>query len=120
MIENFDYLSDEELQNLISSTEESGMMQAPPDFENSVIQTISFRNKQKEYKRFRFQVCMAMAAAILFMFVVPAFIGDNSISNITTDFSNHSTAVEMDNSFLSDILSNHSFSNAITGLDIIK
>ena len=37
MNEEFEYLSDEELQKLINETESAGLLQAPPDFEASVM-----------------------------------------------------------------------------------
>ncbi len=37
MNDKFEYLSDEELQKLISDTEASGLLQAPPSFEKTVL-----------------------------------------------------------------------------------
>ena len=94
MNEEFEYLSDEELQKLINETESAGLLQAPPDFEASVLkrieekekekapQPISFEEKKKQYSRFKFQVCMAMAAAILFMVVAPFIASNDSFTGI--------------------------------------
>ncbi|WP_026495841.1 hypothetical protein [Butyrivibrio sp. WCD3002] len=120
MNEDFNYLSDEELEKLISSTEESSMVQAPPDFEESVLKVISFQARKREYARFRFQVCMAMAAAILFMFLIPAI---SNSSGVATIRERSSQAAEENDSntktgYVSELLGKHSFSDAVSSFEI--
>lgn len=77
MSNEFEYLSDEELEKLISEVEENGLQSAPCDFESSVLKKIddlkpiSFEERKREYNKFRFQVCIAMAAAVLMTIVSP-------------------------------------------------
>ncbi len=120
MNEDFNYLSDEELEKLISSSEESSMVQAPPGFEESVLKVISFWDRKREYARFRFQVCMAMAAAILFIFLIPAISNSNGIATIREMPSQMSE--EHDNNvktrYVSVLLGKHSFSEAVSSFEI--
>ena len=100
MRDEFEYLSDEQLQTLIDECENGNMISAPIGFADNVLQmisdndesiseadnneenalkeqqerrpvTISFEQKLKEYKRFRLQVSVAVAAAVIFLVVSP-------------------------------------------------
>jgi hypothetical protein len=72
----FDYLDDDELYKLIPEVEGQDLQKAPPNFEGDVLRRIespkvSFEEKQREYQKYRFQVCIAMAAAVLMIIVSP-------------------------------------------------
>lgn len=148
MSEKLDYLSDEELEKLINETESSGLLQAPQGFEGAVLEKIemipeiktakrlqnefhdqvksddtdiiSFEDKKKQFARFRFQVCMAMAAAILFVLVAPFFASTKS------GLCMKETALQMQNnnyektSYIADFLGTHYISDAITNSSFRK
>lgn len=120
MNEDFNYLSDEELEKLISSTEESSMVQAPPDFEESVLKVISFQVRKREYARFRFQVCMAMAAAILFMFLIPAISNSSGFYTIRemSERSGEENSGNEKTGYVSELLNKHLFSEAVSSFEI--
>ncbi len=145
MNEEFEYLSDEELQKLINETESAGLLQAPPDFEASVMKrieeaaatqsfpeqpgsapvenetseqntnTISFEEKKKQYSRFKFQVCMAMAAAILFLLVAPFIATNENYLAIKEATATAQLQKRNDNTkYISDIFGNHVISDTIS------
>ncbi|SFU42909.1 hypothetical protein [Butyrivibrio sp. M55] len=77
-----EYLSDEELQKLISDVEFNDMAEAPVDLQKKVLDEISALSKsgniaktkkQKiiEYRLYSLKVALAVAAAIAVMFIVP-------------------------------------------------
>ena len=77
-----EYLSDEELQKLISDVELNDMAEAPVDLQKKVLDEISALSKpgniaktkkQKiiEYRLYSLKVALAVAAAIAVMFIVP-------------------------------------------------
>lgn len=77
-----EYLSDEELQKLISDVELNDMVEAPADLQEKVLDEISALSKsgniaktkkQKiiEYRLYSLKVALAVAAAIAVMFIVP-------------------------------------------------
>ena len=77
-----EYLSDEELQKLISDVELNDMAETPVDLQKKVLDEISALSKsgniaktkkQKiiEYRLYSLKVALAVAAAIVVMFIVP-------------------------------------------------
>ncbi len=130
MNEEFEYLSDEELQKLIDETESAGLLQAPPDFEAFVMKrinqdesktseesnnTISFEEKKKQYARFRFQVCMAMAAAILFLLVAPFLAANENFVAIKEAAATTQLEKKNDNTkYISNIFGSHVISDTIS------
>ncbi|WP_029321940.1 hypothetical protein [Butyrivibrio sp. AE3004] len=120
MNDDFKYLSDEELNSLIESTEQSGLLEAPISFENEVLKrlennlgnnVISIEEKKKEYSKFKFQVCMAMAAAILFLIVSPVLSVNDGIRTLREQ----ATAIQngKQTNYISDFLGNHVLSEKI-------
>lgn len=102
MREEFEYLSDEQLQSLIDECENGNIVSAPLGFSDNVLELIAeaekeeasdtaqdheesaskeqtqaqvvvvpFEQKLMEYRRFRLQVSVAVAAAVLFLVVSP-------------------------------------------------
>ncbi len=79
------YLSDEELENLIVDIEENDLVSAPPELLNQVLSviedskqyiqnTIPFdvqRKKTIEFRKYCFQVITSVAAVIVFIFLFP-------------------------------------------------
>ena len=126
MNDKFDYLSDEELEKLINDTEASGLLQAPLGFEKGILdridevtdspdeKIISFDEKKKQFSRFRFQVCMAMAAAILFMVIAPMAMnseGGRQFKDIAQTMRTGRTA---ETNFVAGFLGNHAISEAMS------
>ena len=81
---SYDYLSDEELQKLISDIELNDMVEAPANISGKVLEAIDssietesknkVQNKKRkiiEYRLYKFKVASAVAAAIAVMFLVP-------------------------------------------------
>ena len=77
-----EYLSDEELQKLISDVELNDMAEAPVDLQEKVLDAVNAADragnvaktkKQKiiEYRLYSLKVALAVAAAIAVMFIVP-------------------------------------------------
>ena len=77
-----EYLSDEELQKLISDVELNDIVQAPVHLQEKVLDAVSAADragnvaktkKQKiiEYRLYSLKVALAVAAAIAVMFIVP-------------------------------------------------
>ena len=132
MNDKFEYLSDEELLKLISDTETSGLLQAPPSFERAVLgrienveeqqqdQIISFEEKKKQFARFRFQVCMAMAAAILFMVVAPLAMNTEGGKQFRAATQTRMTERNAETNFVAGFLGNHVISDAMTAADSEK
>ena len=133
MNDKFEYLSDDELEKLINDTEASGLLQAPLGFEKSILdkideatvssdeKIISFDEKKKQFSRFRFQVCMAMAAAILFMVVAPMAMNSES----GRQFKEATEAMRTERnqettSFVAGFLGNHALSDAMSSTGFRK
>ncbi len=139
MNEEYEYLSDDELNKLINDIEQSDMQMAPPDFESNVLMMLSesektpaekvpdkrdgtgskvedFETRKRQYSRFRLHVCMAMAAAILLLVITPFFdIG----GHITNQKNNSKLAAEnMNTNYISQFLDGHLISEAISGTNI--
>lgn len=58
------YMTDEELFKFISDIEECDLVNAPPEIEQKVFDTIDKKKQIIEYKRFRNRVIIAVAAAV--------------------------------------------------------
>ena len=52
----YNYLSDNELERLIADIEENDIVKAPPHFKQEIIERIDKRKQIIEYKRFRNRV----------------------------------------------------------------
>ncbi|MBE5846047.1 MAG: hypothetical protein E7302_18170 [Butyrivibrio sp.] len=125
MREEYEYLSDEELQALIDECEDGNMVSAPLGFSDNVLQmiaetenkkTISFEQKVKEYRRFRFQVSIAVAAAILFLVVSP-FI---SAEGIGTGASSATIGELGKSKVLTEVFGNHSIDKRLNEKDLFN
>lgn len=82
-----EYLTDEELEQLIAHVESHELVAAPPDLMEMILeQTVKevdkkecheekalpiYRDKKKEYRRYCFQVITSMAAAVALVFLLP-------------------------------------------------
>lgn len=66
-----EYLSDEELNFLISQIEDKELIAAPPDFAKSVIKRVEPKSKKKEFTTYCFRVLASVAAAIVLLFIMP-------------------------------------------------
>ena len=66
------YLSDEELNNLIAETE-NDLILAPPELEKEILESIQSR-KIVEFKRFRRQVASSIAAGVAALLLLPIFL----------------------------------------------
>ena len=130
MNDDFNYLSDEELNSLIESTEKSGLLEAPISFEAEVLKrlekaeaenivtpirksTVSFEDKKREYSKFRFQVCMAMAAAILFLVISPFLSAGERLGSVMNQMEPEESDARQTTSYVSQFLGNHILSESI-------
>ena len=120
MNDKYEYLSDDELEKLINDTEASGLLQAPLGFEKGILdrienesRVISFDEKKKQYSRFRFQVCMAMAAAILLMVVAPMAMNSESGRQFKEATEGMRVERNQETNFVAGFLGNHSISDAM-------
>ena len=137
MNDNYEYLSDEELEKLISDTEAFGLLNAPPGFEKSILEKIdnvtsksdadqentaddspkkiiSFDERKKQFSRFRFQVCMAMAAAILLMVIAPMAMNTEGGRQFTETAKAMRTERKQETNFVAGFLGNHAISDAMS------
>ena len=64
MKRQIEYLTDAELECLISGIERQETVTAPPDLQEQILEVAA-------YKRFRFQVLTTVAAAVLAVFLLP-------------------------------------------------
>ena len=120
MNDKYEYLSDDELEKLINDTEASGLLQAPLGFEKGILdrienesRVISFDEKKKQYSRFRFQGCMAMAAAILLMVVAPMAMNSESGRQFKEATEGMRVERNQETNFVAGFLGNHSISDAM-------
>ncbi len=129
MNDDFKYLSDEDLNSLIESTEKAGLLEPPINFEAEVLKrleraemksTVSFEDRKREFKKFRFQVCMAMAAAVLFLIVSPFISESDSINAIKAQVVEKQTSERIRTNYVSAILGNHVMSETMTGCHFDK
>ena len=79
-----EYLTDDELEQLIAHVENYELVTAPPNLTERILGQIeemsesckekptpAYRDKKKEYRRYCFQVITSMAAAIAIVFLLP-------------------------------------------------
>lgn len=86
MKENWEYLSDTELELLIAEVEQNELVTAPPDLKQNIMDRISAetqvvefladrpvsgQNLQKEFYRYCFRVAVSVAAAVVLVFALP-------------------------------------------------
>ena len=77
MRRNLEYLSESELNDLISLVENQELVAAPPDLKECVLGRIkeekqSVMNKKEEFRRYCIRVWTSVAAAIVLIFAFPA------------------------------------------------
>ena len=87
-----EYLTEEELNALIREVEMTEMTSAPPDLLDDILQKIDLaelakpprivciEKRRKEYRRFCIQVASSVAAAIVLLFMLPAFSGGKEMT----------------------------------------
>jgi len=77
------YLTDKELQQLISDVEEHNLVQAPCSLVESVIDKLPSEKKSEqkilEFRRYCVEICIAMAASIILLFGLPAILNNPDI-----------------------------------------
>lgn len=66
-----EYLSDDELNQLICEIEKNELVMAPPDFTESVLESIKPKNNKNEFTTYCFRVLASVAAAIVLLFLMP-------------------------------------------------
>ncbi len=73
MKKELEYLTPDELEQLIAEVENTDMMAAPPDMMENVFEKLAAerRDKKKEYRSFCFRVWSSVAAALLIVFLIP-------------------------------------------------
>ena len=95
MIENLNYISDDELEQLICQVEESELVAAPPDLMERILEAAGFAGEQeevveqpapaisvqsyhikkKEFYAYCFRVITSVAAAVALVFLLPELSG---------------------------------------------
>ena len=81
MIEKFNYISDEELEQLILQVEQEELVPAPPDLMENILETAGVTtkiievkpktSKKKEFYAYCFRVITSVAAAVALVFLLP-------------------------------------------------
>ena len=86
------YLTDEELNALIREVETSEMTMAPPDLLDDILQKIDvseltkppkilrIEKRRNEFRRYCLQVASSVAAAVILLFMLPAFSGGKEMT----------------------------------------
>lgn len=69
MIEKLNYISDDELERLISQVEQEELVAAPPDLMESILEAVV--NRKKEFHAYCFRVITSVAAAVALVFLLP-------------------------------------------------
>jgi len=119
---SFEYLSDEELNNLIMDVEQNDMVTAPPNIQGSILEELdelvrysvelpqkSQGDKVVEFRRYRLRVIAAVAAVVAFVMIVPGF--TRAIPK--EDSANLIDISITDRGWLKDIASSHYISDFI-------
>ena len=77
MNENLNYISDEELEQLIACVEQEELVAAPPDLAENVLATVVKGEvaRKKEFYSYCFRVITSVAAAIALVFLLPELSG---------------------------------------------
>ena len=98
-----EYMTDEELQKLISDIEENNLVKAPPEIETKVFNKIH-RNKQIiEYRRFKNRVITAVAAILIITAFSPTLEGFIPEVFLQTTY-NKDVYTKLENNTLNEIL----------------
>lgn len=78
MTKEFDYISDRDLEQLISQVEQNELVTAPPDLMESILEAVvpvkSKKAKKKEFYTYCFRVVTSVAAAVALVFLLPEFL----------------------------------------------
>ena len=78
MTKEFDYISDRDLEQLISQVEQNELVTAPPDLMESILEAVvpvkSEKAKKKEFYTYCFRVVTSVAAAVALVFLLPEFL----------------------------------------------
>ena len=102
MIENLNYISDDELEQLICQVEENELVTAPPDLMGSILEAVelvtrseglhgevapvisvkSYNVRKKEFYAYCFRVITSVAAAVVLVFLLPELTDRMSINGI--------------------------------------
>lgn len=102
MIENLNYISDDELEQLICQVEENELVTAPPDLMGSILEAAGltvgpeelkeqpapviplkgYSAKKKEFYAYCFRVITSVAAAVALVFLLPELTDRMSINGI--------------------------------------
>lgn len=67
------YLSDDEIDLLISGIEESDLVQAPVDMLDNILAVIDINRKKVEFRKYCLRVITSVAAAIALLIMIPEF-----------------------------------------------
>ena len=75
MIEKLNYISDEELEQLICQVEQEELVTAPPDLAENILKAVTEvkpkTSKKKEFHAYCFRVITSVAAAVALVFLLP-------------------------------------------------
>ena len=71
MTNEYEYISDEQLEQLIAEVEQSELIPAPPEMKDRILDGMDDR-KIREFRRYCFQVITSVAAAVAVVFLLPA------------------------------------------------
>lgn len=106
-----EYMTDDELLNLINDIEEHDIVQAPPRLSKEIIYKIEKKNKIIEYKRFRNRVITSVAAILIVTISAPC--STNYISENIENLSHYENVLNYKNTKdkLMDTTQNQMFIN---------
>lgn len=89
MNENLNYISDEELEQLICQVEQTELVAAPPDLTENILKAAGLTqkaSKKKEFYAYCFRVITSVAAAVALIFLLPEMTEWIGRQNVAPDF----------------------------------
>lgn len=85
MKKEFNYISDEDLEQLMLQVEQNELVAAPPDLMERILETAG-RMKKKEFYAYCFRVITSVAAAIALVFLLPELSAQMRRAEIMPEF----------------------------------
>ena len=84
MTEKLNYISDDELEQLIAQVEQEELVSAPPDLTESILETVKMADaaRKKEFRAYCIRVITSVAAAVALVFLLPELTNRMNLSGM--------------------------------------